>query len=358
MNRCSSRRARPFVSAPVPLSQSFQGGYTPQQIQTAYQFPPSAGGRGQTIALVDAYGQPNIRADLEVFSRRFGLPPATLTIERMGLVPSAPEENWALETSLDVEWAHALAPQARLLLVLAASGRIEDLMQAAAYAASAGADVVSMSWGQDEFSGETQWERVFSAYPDTVFVAAAGDVAAVPVYPSVSPLVLSVGGTTLELNGAGRRVSETAWPGGGGGPSAYFSIPGFQRRMTGILALTGGARGTPDVSFSANPYAGVAVYHSFTYQGGFGWGVVGGSSFSAVAWAAVAAISRQTSGGFSPTRLYRLAGGGSYRVPQPYFYDITQGGNRLYQAGPGWDLCTGLGSPRMSALPFGLGLGR
>lgn len=162
------------------LDENFQGGYTPQQIRSAYDFPANSTGLGQTIALITTGLQPNIESDLSFFSSFFSLPAARLTIRRIGAVPEVLDSDWALETTLDVEWAHALAPEADLLLVYAASDRIGDLMQAADLAAGLGADVISMSWGEQERPGQSELERVFRLYPSTAFVGSAGDQSAVP----------------------------------------------------------------------------------------------------------------------------------------------------------------------------------
>ena len=135
------RKARPFVRLATRLDENFQGGYTPQQIRSAYDFLANSTGLGQTIALITTGLQPNIESDLSFFSSFFSLPAARLTIRRIGAVPEVLDSDWALETTLDVEWAHALAPDADLLLVYAASDRIGDLMQAADLAAGLGAAV-------------------------------------------------------------------------------------------------------------------------------------------------------------------------------------------------------------------------
>lgn len=168
------RQARPFVRLAARLDANFQGGYTPRQIRFAYDFTASSTGLGQTIALITTGNQPNIESDLRFFSSFFSLPEARLTIRRIGSVPENPNPDWALETTLDVEWAHALAPEANLLLVYAASGRIGDLMQAVDLAAGMGADIVSMSWGVEERFGQSALERIFRLYPSVSFVAAAG----------------------------------------------------------------------------------------------------------------------------------------------------------------------------------------
>ena len=344
------RKARPFVRLATRLDENFQGGYTPQQIRSAYDFPANSTGLGQTIALITTGLQPNIESDLSFFSSFFSLPAARLTIRRIGAVPEVLDSDWALETTLDVEWAHALAPEADLLLVYAASDRIGDLMQAADLAAGLGADVISMSWGEQERPGQSELERVFRLYPSTAFVGYAGDQSAVPFFPSTSGLVLSAGGTSLVLSDTGERISEIAWYSGGGGPSQFFSITPAQTRMEGIQEQTNGMRGTPDVSFCADPDYGVAIYHSIEISGSAGWGKAGGTSFAAPAWAAVLAGIRQRGGTALPQNLYQLAGGIRYLEPQPYFYDIIQVESRLYQARKGWDLCTGLGSPQVSQI--------
>ena len=208
------QQARPFVRLAARLDANFQGGYTPQQIRFAYDFTASSTGLGQTIALITTGNQPNIESDLRFFSSFFSLPEARLTIRRIGSVPENPNPDWALETTLDVEWAHALAPEANLLLVYAASGRIGDLMQAVDLAAGMGADIVSMSWGVEERFGQSALERIFRLDPAVSFVAAAGDQSAVPLYPSVSSQVLSTGGTSLILSSAGVRIREKAGSGG------------------------------------------------------------------------------------------------------------------------------------------------
>lgn len=151
-----------------------------------------------------------------------------------------------------------------------------------------------------------RWNAFSVCTRSVSFVAAAGDQSAVPLYPSVSSQVLSTGGTSLILSSAGVRISETAWYGGGGGTSQFFPLP--RRRSYGRNPeKTGGMRGTPDVSFCADPDYGVAIYHSASISGASGWGKAGGTSFAAPAWAAVLAGIRQRGGTSNPQDLYRLA---------------------------------------------------
>jgi subtilase family serine protease len=209
-----------------------------------------------------------------VFDGKFHLPPAYLRIYYPEGTDFQNHPYWAGETSLDVEWAHALAPEAQISLVVAKSALIRDLLTAVKYATGTlGAQVVSMSWAADEFSGETHGNSYFS-HPGTIFVSSSGD-SSTPPWPAASKNVIGVGGTSLTRNGD--TWSEVAWPESGGGVSAYEAEPGYQ--ITYGITATG--RGIPDVSFDADPDTGVAVYDSTPVQGSAGWFVVGGNSLGA-----------------------------------------------------------------------------
>ena len=215
------------VGALVADTSPPSGAYTPTQNQQAYQynkvsFNGVAGtGSGETIAIVDAYNDPNIQSDLNAFDTQFGLPATTVTVvnETGGTtLPSADSTGgWELEESLDVEWAHAMAPGAKIVLVEASSANDSDLLAGVSYAA-AHANVVSMSWGGGEFSGETSYDSDFSK-AGVAFVASSGDNGAPISWPAASPNVLAVGGTALTLGPGGTWSSETGWSGSGGGPS-------------------------------------------------------------------------------------------------------------------------------------------
>jgi subtilase family serine protease len=342
-------------------------GYSPAQIRQAYGFDLlPADGSGQTIAIVDAFGDrvysnPShrvisdyTRTDLSAFCSQFGLPQANLTIVYRG-TPGV-DAGWALETALDVEWAHAIAPKANLLLVVAANNGLDSLMEAVDYAVSHGASVVSMSWGAPEFQTETSYDSHFNRSGVT-FVASSGDRGEGVSYPAASPYVIGVGGTTLNLIGAG--WSESAWPSSGGGISQYESMPGFQIGWQTSGNTSGGwgaTRGVPDVSFVADPNTGVAVYCS-VYGG---WVQVGGTSAGAPQWAALVALSNQgrTDGktlGSAPGAIYSVAGSTTTppSIDATYLIDITSGsngGDTDDQAIAGYDLVTGLGSPKASNL--------
>ncbi len=219
------------------------GGFTPAQIETGYgyssiSFNGTAGtGQGETIAIVDAYNDPNIQSDLNTFDSEFSL--AALTVKVVNesggsKLPGAdPTGGWELEESLDVEWAHAMAPSASITLVEASSDSLSDLLTAVGYAAGH-ANVVSMSWGGSEFSGETSYDSDFDQ-AGVAFVASSGDEGAPALWPAASPNVLGVGGTALTLTSNNAWSSETGWSGSGGGPSAYESQPSYQ---TGVVTQT------------------------------------------------------------------------------------------------------------------------
>jgi subtilase family serine protease len=326
--------------------------YTPAQIRHAYgvdQLPSGLDGSNQTIAIIDAYDDPKIASDLATFDNMYGLPAANFT----KVVPStgtpAYDQGWAVEISLDVEWAHAIAPGATILLVEAASSSFTDLLTAVDTAVSMGAKQVSMSWGSNnEFSSETSLDSHFQ-HPGVTFLASSGDSGSVVEYPAVSPYVTAVGGTTLPLDANSNRISETAWNGSGGGVSTLESLPTYQ---TGFLSAKG--RGVPDVSYDADPSTGYYVYDSLV--GGL-LVQVGGTSAAAPQWAGLIALANQgrasaglpslgtgVAAGTNPM-LYQLAGGTSYTNPQGDYYDVTSGTNGGYSATVGYDPVTGLGSP-------------
>lgn len=350
-----------------PYTTSSPTGYSPAQIRHAYGFDAlSQDGSGQTIAIIDAYDDPNVESDLQTFINQFGLagmtfgtpgsttPPATSPwFQRVYAQGSQPRTDggWALEISLDTQWAHAIAPGANILLVEAATSSFSNLLSAVDMAVGMGADVVSMSWGGSEFSSESSYDSHFNK-AGIVFTAASGDSGAGVIYPSSSPYVLGVGGTTLNLNSDNTASTETAWSGSGGGPSAYESEPGYQTRYG--ITIAGTNRGVPDVSYNADPNTGFSVYDSTRYNGQTGWWQVGGTSAGAPQWAALVAIIDEARGNSGPlstsdlasTPFYDAAAGANYSTD---YRDITSGSNG-YSALPGYDLVTGLGSPLAGGL--------
>jgi hypothetical protein len=360
--------AQPSIEM-TPMAGSGSSGLTPQEIQSAYginQITYSGGitgnGTGQTIAIVDAYNDPNIAADLAAFDKNYNLPaPPSFTVDNLGAKTT--DAGWSLETSLDVEWAHAIAPGANIVLVEASSASLSSLYSAVTAASHlAGVSVISMSWGTDEYDGEWYNNSVFTTptgHTAETFVAASGDQGAWsgPTFPSVSPNVLAVGGTTLTVGSGNTYGSESGWSDSTGGFSGLdngfqysLSIPSYQVATLTAAGLNYGIRTTPDVSFNADPSSGVAVYDSVAYDGQSGWFQVGGTSAAAPAWAGLVAITDQglAHAGKSTLSTYQLQTE-LYSLPSNAFHDITTGFNG-YFAQPGYDLVTGLGTPVANVL--------
>jgi subtilase family serine protease len=317
-------------------------GYSPEQIKTAYGISGSTLGTGenQTIAIIVAYGDPNLATDIATFNKTYGLADADITISDRGVTDTDP--NWALETALDVEWAHAMAPDAKLLVVEAASDSSTDLLNAVDYAVDSGAQIVTMSWGSSEDYSQIYSDSHFTD-SDTIFLAASGDDGAGAVWPASSPNVIAVGGTTLSLNSSGSISSETAWLGSGGGASSYESAPEWQRNF-GVMSVT---RAAPDVSFDADPKTGVSVYCSVDVDGESGWYQMGGTSLGAPAWGGIIAdLNEDVTYIKNAGSFYILAGSTGYTNTGDCFNDITEGSNGLFRASAGYDAVTGLGSPQ------------
>ena len=385
------------TTSTTPPPGTFPSGYSPAQMQTAYgvssiSFNGSTGnGAGETIAIVDAYDDPTAVSDLKAFDLQFGLTTPTLTIygqsanesttfstatlpgtDPAGPVGTRQASDWEMEESLDIQWAHAMAPQANIDLyeTLDPSNLYYGVLAAAA---NPSVNVVSMSWGGGEFSQEASDDFVFttpSGHTPVTFVASTGDTgyyvntgtSASPIwtiepeFPAASPNVVAVGGTTLDLDSTGDILSEIGWgdgsnshppggDGGGGGISAYEPKPGYQ---DGVDTISSTKRTTPDVAMDADPTTGVPIYDAYDFGASTPWlqGMEGGTSLAAPMFAALVAIADQgrAQNGLSaldgPTQtLPRL-----YALPGSDYHDITSGNNG-YAAGTGYDLVTGRGSP-------------
>ena len=319
-------KAHPMYISLLAMPHAFSG-YTPNQIRAAYNLPAS-GGAGKAIAIIDAYHTPSILSDLTYFSSRYGLPApnaSNFEVHRMSN-RTGTNTGWGQETSLDVEWAHAIAPEAKILLVEAESSFDHDLIAAIDWATNQpGVVAVSMSWGGLEDSSVIALDSHFLR-PGIAFFASTGDNGAELNWPAVSTRVVAVGGTSLYLNPDNTTNSEIGWSGSGGGVSAYVTIPAYQTSF----GLNSSKRAIPDVSYNADPATGVPV--CFNGQ----WYIFGGTSAGAPQWAAIHAIGLSASN----TNLYQKA-----RVTySSYFRDITSGSNG-YNASVGYDYVTGLGSP-------------
>ena len=378
------------AAAPSPSAKPPYGGYffeTPQSLACIYHVvtpisncnpnntnnTPSGG--SNAIAIVDAYDDPTAAADLEAFCAQFGIPFSASDLEVVyasgSKPPVDPTGGWEIEEALDVEYAHAMAPNAKIYLVEANSSYYSDLFPAVQVAGnliacgrttscpsgSAGKGEVSMSWGGSEFSGETSYDSLFKT-PGVVYFAASGDVPGTS-YPCVSQNVVCVGGTsTARQYTTGNFVNEITWPEAGGGVSNYESSPPYQSQMgediqygmAGNSPPSGTAherfpnRGIPDVALDANPDTGVWVYAESPGNGYSAWYILGGTS---VATPLMAAIVNQSGRFFasSTAALTDLYGS----QPSGTFKDVNYGNCGLYsgfRASSGWDPCTGLGAPR------------
>jgi subtilase family serine protease len=367
--------------------------YQPAQLTKAYNLDSihAAGinGYGRTIVIVDAFGSPTIQNDLHVFDQTFGLPdPPSLTIiQPAGPVPAFDPTNsdmagWATETTLDVEWAHVFAPGANILLVETPVSETEgvqgfpEIVMAENFVIDNElGDVISQSFGATEetFPSPASIFALRSSFKNAAdhrvtVLGASGDAGAtdyelnlidlypmrVNSWPSSDPLVTSVGGTMLTLDDQGNRLApDVVWNDGfgaaGGGVSAVFDRPEFQDRVKNVV---GRHRGTPDISLSASVDGAVVLYYSFLPTR-VGYHLVGGTSEASPEFAGIVAMADQLADrrlGALGARLYDLHSRG--------IIDITQGNNTLtftnsdgntytvqgYNAGPGYDLASGLGT--------------
>ncbi len=337
--------------------------FTPSVLSRAYNFtwPIAHGinGTGITIGIVDAYGNPNIRYDLKAFDAVNGLPPLNLSINYPNGVPASYNATWAMETSTDVEWAHALAPAARIVLLVSTSAYTNELQNTVSYAVSNHlANILSLSWGSPETGMSANSELIYSkvysqaASEGISVLAASGDTGAYSGsklsvdFPASDPNVTSVGGTSLYA--VNNRFQQSGWGGvvngqsygSGGGYSTVFNTPYWQSAK----GYNGTKRGVPDVAMDANKYTGVYVISSG------GQYIVGGTSVATPIWADVVALIEQNAGVHLPSinpLLYQIARTQLYNSS---FTQIVSGTNGYYLNSPNWNPVTGLGTPRVASL--------
>jgi subtilase family serine protease len=275
-------------------------GYHPADLQSAYGLagatgPSATKGGGQTVAIVDAYDDPNAESDLNAYRSKFGLGDCTRPngcfrkVNQTGEEANYPSGNtsWSEEISLDLDMISATCPHCKILLVEASSNSLGSLGAAVNEAAALGANAISNSYGAGESSSETGWDAAYYAHAHVAVTASSGDGGYGVEYPAASPFVTAVGGTTLNKSTNARGWNETAWSGAGAGCSAVEPNPGWQP-VTGLCAT----RTVADVSADANPNTGVAVYDSY---GMSGWLVFGGTSVSSPIIASVYALAENTS---------------------------------------------------------------
>jgi subtilase family serine protease len=311
-------------------------GYGPTDLRSAYKLT-SSGSSSQTVAIVDAYDDPNAASDLATYRSTFGLPVCgsgcfTKVNQSGGTAYPRKNGGWAEEISLDVDMVSAICPNCHILLVEASSNSFANLAASVDEAAKLGATEISNSYGGSEYSNEVTDQSHYN-HPGIAITVSSGDGGYGVEFPASSQYVTAVGGTSLTKNSTTRGWSETAWSGAGSGCSAYITKPSWQTDK-------GCSRRTvADVSAVADPNTGVAVYDSFAYQGVSGWLVFGGTSVASPIIASV----------------YALAGNaGSVSYPYAHtssLFDVTSGsngscgGSYLCTAGKGYDGPTGLGTP-------------
>lgn len=333
-------------------------GYSPAQMNAYLGL--TGDGQGQTIAIVDPYNDPNIVSDTEVFSQQYGLPGVCgaggtagncFTLDVREQSASAPsDQNSSVETSLDVEWAHAIAPDATIELFEAKEFTFAALFHEVTAAEATRPDAVSMSWGYTggDFSEENYYDH-FCAVGTSVCVVASGDLGHPGEYPAYNPAAVAVGGTTLNLTASGAVTSEQAWAGSGGGQSWVEPEPSYQDQVQ-----SSGMRQIPDVAFDADLNTGVPVFDSLPQGAQYGWYEIGGTSVGAPSWSAILADADQlraahgeqalTEGGYAVQRAI-------YSLPASVLAPVTTGPDNGFcpvgcTPGPGYDEITGMGSPR------------
>ena len=381
--------------APPPSTTAMVATYTPAQIRAAYGLPAipagtsytaaqaAALGAKQTIYIVDAMHNPNIAAELASFNQRFALPTCTTkTVASNATLPlaapsasscdlvivyanaagamtsTAPayDSGWATEIALDVQWAHAIAPLARIVVIEAPDASVNSLTNAVKLANAMGPGVVSMSFGAPEGSWGSSFDAAFTA-TGMSYLAATGDAGMEVEWPSASSNVLAVGGTSLTYSGTGNR-SEVAWSQTGGGISAYIATPKYQANTVPGMG-TAARRTVADVSFNANPSTGQYVASINPGSSTVNWISAGGTSLSTPQWAGLIAIAnaqRVATGKALLGAPHAMLYGNVASVSGNYasaFLDINSGSHgtcATCSAKTGYDQVTGLGTPNVTSL--------
>jgi len=366
-NIAASVGGRPYVLGDGASESGPAGGLTPAQLASAYEYDPTEGGTGQTVAIIDAFDDPKIEADLGEFDKKYKLAECTTAdgcLRKVGQtgsttsLPKADKEGWSGEISLDVETVHGVCPKCKVLLVEASSESLADLAASVNEAVSLGAREVSNSYGALE-GGMGASEQAAYDHPGVVIAVSAGDsgylnwddiagtleAPGVPDVPASLPRVVAVGGTSLELTTSGARKSESVWNDSGrpsyeeefkqysatgGGCSTLFTAPSWQQNVPGWgHTLCGTKRLDNDISAVADPYTGFDVYDSYNCgktceEGGIGkgWVTIGGTSLSSPLISALYALAGGSGGvSYPAATLYGHLG------QAPSLYDVTEGGN-------------------------------
>ena len=328
-------------------------GYGPTDLAHAYNLTAAGlyGGRGKTVAIVDAYDDPYALSDLSAYRSQYGLPPichgffsrGCVTFSKVnqkgGTSPlPAPDPGWSEEISVDVDMVSAVCPNCNILLVEADAATLQSLGKAEDAAAEADPVSIGNSWGTGEWNAETAFDGHFT-HPGIAITAAAGDNGYGVQWPASSPNVVAVGGTTLSsAAGSSRGWSEAVWSGDGSGCSTVEPQPSWQHRVSALRSNCA-ERAVADVAAVADPNTGVAVYDTYELPG---WAVFGGTSVSTQIISAVYGLA-------SDWRI-SMGASGLYAASPSNFFDVTNGSNAtcgsdLCTAAVGWDGPTGLGTP-------------
>ncbi len=337
--RCQALRYLP-VAGGLGLRPTQPSGLSPSDIQSAYQTPSGA---GQTVAIVDAYDDPNAEQDLATYRQQYSLPECSSgngcfskVDQRGGSSYPKADASWAAEITLDLDAVSAACPSCHILLVESDDNSDPSMDAADDEAVALGAKYVSNSWSENEVSNETSMDSHWQK-PGVLFAFATGDsgYSAGTQYPASSAYVLGVGGTSLSQGGGARGWTETAWNNAGSGCSAYEPQPTWQAKLNTACPSH---KAISDVSAVGDPNTGLAIYDSYQQSG---WLVYGGTSLATPLVTAIAALGGQSGTG-DPA-------GYPYAHPTA-LTDITSGSNGdcatvMCDAGPGWDGPTGLGTP-------------
>ncbi|TMC95637.1 MAG: hypothetical protein E6J22_03215 [Chloroflexi bacterium] len=378
---------------PAPLN-SNPDCYTPRAFRTAYGIEALTEqgftGKGQTVIDIVSYGSPTLQKDMDVFDKKFGLPPVTIqVVSPLGTAPLDANNKdlggWAGETELDVQIIHAVAPDAHIIVMTSPVDETQgtiglpEFLKLEQYAVAhhlgqifsqsfvASEATLADSAGQKLVKSFSDFYRQITTQQGFTVVSGSGDngatdwanIAATRLspnptvnFPADVPWVTAVGGTTLRNTPPG--YNESAWSGSGGGMSKFFTEPDFQKSMPSTLqSQLAGQRGLPDIAGDANPVTAM-IHYIFGH-----WNQIGGTSASTPFWAGIVAIANQMAGhplGFINPGLYKLA---ASQNAQKDFRDITSGNNEVndgnihvkgFQAVQGWDAVTGWGSPQASQL--------